>query len=120
MSVTVIPPAPPCEVLAKGLRQAFSALRSLGSLAPSLGEQTTLTTRLTLAVKSEAEVDGVAAAIDVKPRWTSPWVYQATWTEGTVTVTVAFTTDPLAEWANAGALESACRQEAGDVPGRAA
>jgi hypothetical protein len=118
MTVTQI--SPPREALAEGLRQALDALRSLGSLAPELGEQATLATRYTVGVRSPAEVDAVAAKMDVEPCWTSPRAYQAAWTEGTVTVTVSFTTDPLAAWDCAAAVESACRQVAGDVPGSAA
>jgi beta-phosphoglucomutase-like phosphatase (HAD superfamily) len=118
MTVTQI--SPPREALAESVLQALDALRSAGELAAGLGEQTTLTTRLAIAVKSAAEVDAVAADMDVKASWTAPWTYQAAWTEGTVTVTVAFTTDPFKAPASLAVIESICGQEAGDIPGRAA
>ena len=113
--MTVTPTSPPCETLAEGLRQALDALRAFGSLASALGEQTTLTSRYTLAVKSAAEVDGIAAEMDVKPDWTMPWTYQATWTEGTVTVTVTFSTDPCTAPLNAATIDSIRYMAAGDA-----
>jgi hypothetical protein len=102
---------PPCEALAQGLNEALDALRGLGSLAAALGEQTTLTTGYVIGVRSVAEVNQVAADMDVEPSWVMPWTYAAAWSEGTVTVTVSFTTDPPVAPADAALIE---------VPGRAA
>jgi hypothetical protein len=107
--------SPPREALAQGLSQASAALQSLVSLAPGLGEQTTLTARYTLTVRSVAEVDGAAAEMGVKPAWTAPWTYQATLTEGTVTITVAFSVDPVTAPLNAATIEALCGQAAGNL-----
>jgi hypothetical protein len=110
--MTLIPEAPPYAAITRGLNEAVAAAREAGlSLATRLGEQATLTSRFTFGVNSAAVVDGIAADVGVLPMWTSPWTYAATWTEGTVTVTVSFTTDPPVAPADAAAIE---------VPGRAA
>lgn len=117
--MTTTPTTAPCEELAEGLNQSLDVLRALGSLAVQLGEQTALTSRYTLSVQSVAEVDGVAADFDVKPGWAAPWTYQATWTEGTVTVAVAFNADPAKAPADASAIDAVRAMAAGQIPGGA-
>lgn len=103
--------SPPYAALATGLNEAVAEARETAALAPQLGERTTLKTWHVIGVHSVAEVDGLAAAKGARAAWTAPWTYSASWTRGTVTVTVEFTADPPATPADAALIE---------VPGRAA
>jgi hypothetical protein len=83
---------PPRGALAEGLSQGLDALLHIRHLAGHLGDETTVTTAHVLAVRSAAEVDGFAAETGVKPEWSDcRTYYRATWTGGTATVTVSFT-----------------------------
>ena len=111
--MTLTRSAPPRVTYAEGLMQALSAVQSLAGLHGDLGEHTTVRTRFTVAVRSEAEVDGAAAR-------TSPWRYEAVSHLGTVTVAVIFTDDPAADPADVATIDSIRGQAAGEIHGNVA
>lgn len=115
--MTTIPAAPPRETFAEGLMRAFEALRVLAGLADEVGEHAEVSTRITVHVPGEAQVDGAAAAMEVTPERCCGH-YRAATTEGTVTVLVDFAGD-FAALAGAADIDAVRCMAAGQVCGPA-
>ena len=113
--MTPVPSAPVRETLDGSMMQVFGAAREVARTVPELREQSRIRAAITVTVFSEAEVDGAAALMRVTPVRSGPWTYQAGWTEGAVTVTVAFTADPCGGPADASAIDAVRCMAAGEI-----
>lgn len=102
------------ETFAEGLMQSLDAVRDLADMISDLGEETTVSSRFTVLVHSEAEVDAAAAEWGITPERVGRGHYRAVRRMGPVTVLVAFIEDGSAP-ADAAAIDAVCHWAAGEV-----
>lgn len=103
------------QTFAEGLMQAFEAVLSLTDMGRDLGEHTTVRTEHIVRVRSEAEVDGAAAQMQVTASRTSADSYRAVKRTGAVTIIVAHYADP-AGLADAATIAGICGWAGSEVP----
>jgi hypothetical protein len=104
---------------ADSLTRAFDALLDLADMGRDLGEQTTVRSRFTVLVHSEAEVDAAAAEWGITPERVGSGHYRAVRRMGPVTVLVAFIEYGSAP-ADTATLAGVCNWAAGEVHGERA
>jgi hypothetical protein len=112
--MTPVPIQPKPETFAEGLMQSLDAVRGLAEMVSDLGEQTTVRSRFTVLVHSEAEVDAAAAEWGITPERVSSGHYRAVRRMGPVTVLVAFIEYGSAP-ADTATLAGVCNWAAGEV-----